>query len=63
MQVRAGEMVQNRSRSEGPGEDWGDRVGADAGKEMRGLQMFSSDCFPAFWELGNEISAARWCDN
>lgn len=49
MQERAGEMAQNRSRSKGPGEDWGDRGGeggADA-SEIWGLQTFSSDCFPA----------------
>lgn len=51
MQERAGEMA--RSRSKGPGKDWGDRRGvrgggrADASKEIRGLQTFSSDCFPA----------------
>lgn len=47
MQERAGEMAQNRSRSKGPGEHWGEGTGADASKEIQGLQMFSSDCFPA----------------
>lgn len=58
-QDRAAEVAQNPSRSEGPEGEWG-WEGVGAGEEMQGPVMFSLDCFPAFQELGNEVSASRW---
>lgn len=63
MQERPGEVAPDRAevRAQGRGGECGVRGRCRRGDA--GPRAFSSDSFPAFWEPGNEVSAARWRDS